>query len=141
VSAGARIITPDSSVIIAGFATWHEQHAAALEALRGIHDLVAHAELETYSVLTRLPEPFQIGTPDMAVYLGRRYPGCRLSLSDADRHGLIDKLARLSISGGAVYDALVAVTADRHGRCLVSCDRRAARTYDRLGVDVVYLYP
>jgi predicted nucleic acid-binding protein len=139
VSIGARAATPDSSVVIAGFATWHEQHSAALEVLRGVQDLVAHVELETYSVLTRAPEPFQIAAPDMAVYLRRRYPGRRMSLSDADRRGLIEQLAGHSISGGAVYDALVALTADRHGRTLLSCDRRAARTYDRLGIDVIYV--
>jgi predicted nucleic acid-binding protein len=139
VSAVARATTPDSSVVIAGFATWHEQHAEALKVLRGVQDLVAHTELETYSVLTRVPEPFQIAAPDMAVYLRRRYPGRRMSLPDADRDALIEKLAGLSISGGAVYDALVAVTADRHGRALLSCDRRAARTYDKLGIDVTYL--
>lgn len=138
-STGARATTPDSSVVIAGFATWHKQHAAALKVLRGVQDLVAHVELETYSVLTRVPEPFQIAAPDMAVYLSRRYPGGRMSLSDAERQGLIERLAGLSISGGAVYDALVGVIADHHGRTLLSCDRRAAKTYDKLGIAVTYL--
>jgi predicted nucleic acid-binding protein len=44
-----------------------------------------------------------------------------------------------AISGGAVYDAIVALTAAHHGRTLLSCDRRAARTYDRLGIDVIYV--
>jgi predicted nucleic acid-binding protein len=125
--------------VIAGFATWHDQHAAALEALRGVQDLVAHAEIETYSVLTRLPEPFQIAASDMAVYLCRRYPGSRLSLPDTERHGLIARLAGLSISGGAVYDALVAATAQHRGCRLLTCDRRAGTIYDRLGVEVAYL--
>lgn len=134
-----RVATPDSSVVIAGFASWHDDHAAALKVLHGVGDLVAHAELETYSVMTRLPEPFQIAAADMAVYLRRRYPGSRLSLPDSDRQSLIERLAGLSISGGAVYDALVAVTAEHHGRRLVSCDQRAGATYDRLGIDVTYL--
>jgi predicted nucleic acid-binding protein len=134
-----RQATPDSSVVIAGFASWHEKQAAALEVLRGVRDLLAHVELETYSVLTRVPEPFQIAASDMAVYLRRRYPGARLSLPEDDRDGLVDRLAGLSISGGAVYDALVAVTADHHGHYLVSCDQRAASTYDKLGIEVKYL--
>jgi predicted nucleic acid-binding protein len=44
-----------------------------------------------------------------------------------------------SIAGGAVYDALVASTAAHHGYRLLSCDRRAASTYGRLGVEVAYL--
>jgi predicted nucleic acid-binding protein len=132
-------IVPDSSVVIAGFATWHEKHEAAREALRGVVDLIAHAELEAYSVLTRLPEPFQIASSDMAEYLGVRYPGRRLSLPDSEHQVLVGKLAKGRISGGAVYDALVAMTAGHHGRVLLSIDRRAARTYDRLGIEVVYL--
>jgi predicted nucleic acid-binding protein len=139
VSARASAATPDSSAIVAGFASWHGRHAAALQVLRGIQDLVAHAELETYSVLTRIPEPFQIAPHNMADYLRRRYPGKRLSLPDGDRRDLIDTLAGLSISGGAVYDALVAATAARHGYRLLSCDRRAESVYTKLGVEVVYL--
>lgn len=135
----APTIVPDSSVLIAGFATWHEKHEPARHALRGVVDLVAHAELEAYSVLTRLPEPFQIASSDMAEYLSARYPGRRLSLPDSEQRGLVSRLAKNRISGGAVYDAIVAVTADHHGRALLSCDRRAARTYDRLGIDVTYL--
>jgi predicted nucleic acid-binding protein len=131
--------TPDSSVVIAGFATWHERHEAARGALRGIEDLVAHAELESYSVLTRIPEPFQIAAADMADYLGRRYPGKRMVLDESERYALVGRLARLSIAGGAVYDAMVATTAAHHGYRLLSCDRRAASTYDRLGVEVEYI--
>ena len=36
------------------------------------------------------------------------------------------------ISGGAIYDALVAVAAREVGRPLLSSDRRAATTYARL---------
>ncbi|HEY7951998.1 MAG TPA: hypothetical protein VID70_03360 [Solirubrobacteraceae bacterium] len=52
---------------------------------------------------------------------------------------MIDRLAGLSIAGGAVYDALVGVTAAHHGYRLLSCDRRAEAVYERLGVEVVYL--
>lgn len=54
------MIAPDTSVLVAGFATWHEGHEAAVRALnRGVH-LIAHAAVETYSVLTRLPPPHRI---------------------------------------------------------------------------------
>jgi predicted nucleic acid-binding protein len=132
-------VTADSSVVIAGFATWHKHHHAALKVLRGMADLVAHAEIESYSVLTRLPEPFQIAPEDMAEYLRRRYPGKRMILPESERRALVARLARLSIAGGAVYDAIVAATAAHHKYRLLSCDRRAAPTYERLGVDVTYL--
>lgn len=62
-----------------------------------------------------------------------------MNLPEPERRTLVERLAGLSISGGAVYDAVVAATADHHGRALLSCDGRAARTYDRLGVKVTYL--
>lgn len=132
-------MTPDSSVVIAAFASWNKHHDAAIEALGGVRDLVGHVELETYSVLTRLPEPLRAEPSLVAQYLREDFSGERLLLTEPTQRALIARLAGLSISGGAVYDALVATTADDHGRCLISCDRRAAVTYDRLGIDVTYL--
>jgi predicted nucleic acid-binding protein len=62
-----------------------------------------------------------------------------MMLPKSEHRTLVERLAGLSISGGAVYDAVVACTADHHGCRLLSCDRRAAKTYDRLGIEVVYL--
>lgn len=56
-------MTPDSSAIVAAFAPWHPLHDQARKALRGVADLVAHAELETYSatpVYERLGTPFTL---------------------------------------------------------------------------------
>lgn len=132
-------MTPDTSVVIAAFASWNEKHEAAIEALGDVRDLVAHVELETYSVLTRLPEPLRAEPGLVADYLREDFAGERLVLPEPERHGLVERLAGLSISGGAVYDASVAVTADHHGRTLLSCNLRATRTYEKLGIDVTYL--
>ena len=45
----------DSSVVIAAFASWHEHHAIARKAMTARPRLIAHAAVESYSVLTRLP--------------------------------------------------------------------------------------
>jgi predicted nucleic acid-binding protein len=134
-----RARTPDSSVVIAAFASWNQHHELALEALGAATDLVAHAELESYAVLTRLPEPFRAEPALVAEYLRKDYPGKRMILPESERRALISRFARLSIAGDAVYDAMVATTAAHHGYRLLSCDRRAASTYDRLGVEVEYL--
>ena len=131
--------TPDSSVVIAAFAGWNQHHKAAIKALGDARDLVAHAELESYSVLTRLPEPLRAEPKLVAEYLREDYPGRRMILPEPERRALVTRLARLSIAGGAVYDAIVAATAAHHGYRLISCDRRAASIYNRLGVDVAYL--
>ena len=138
-SPGGRRATPDSSVVIAAFSSWNEHHEAAVEALGDARDLIAHAELESYSVLTRLPEPYRAEPQLVAQYLREDYPGKRLSLPDGSRRHLLDTLAGLAIAGGAVYDALVATAAAHHGYRLLSCDRRAEAVYERLGVEVVYL--
>jgi predicted nucleic acid-binding protein len=139
VSASGGGETPDSSVVIAAFASWNEHHEAAIQALGDIRDLVAHVELETYSVLTRLPEPLRMEPKLVARYLRADYPGKRMAPVESEQRELIERFAGLSIAGGATYDGIVAATAVHHGYSLISCDRRAASTYDRLGVDVTYL--
>jgi len=125
--------------VIAAFASWNEKHEAAVEALGDVRDLVAHVELEAYSVLTRLPEPLRAEPSLVSEYLREDFSGERMVLPEPERRKLVERLAGLSISGGAVYDASVAVAAEHHGRTLLSCDRRAARTYEKLGIEVTYL--
>jgi predicted nucleic acid-binding protein len=134
-------VTPDSSVVIAAFATWNRHHEAAVAALaeNDVRDLLAHAELESYSVLTRLPEPFRAEPALVAEYLHTDYPGKRMVLPEPERRKFVKRLASLSIAGGSVYDALVAATAVQHGHALLSCDQRASSVYSRLDVEVIYL--
>ncbi len=126
-------MTPDSSVLVAGFGPWHDRHDAAVRALRGLSDLVAHAELEAYSVLTRLPGPYRAPAAIVAQYFRDRYPGARLVLGDEDRSSFVLQLAESGVMGGAVYDALIAETAKAHGLRLLTCDARATVVYARLG--------
>jgi predicted nucleic acid-binding protein len=134
-------VTPDSSVVIAAFASWNQHHEAAVEALAtaDVNDLVAHTEIESYSVLTRLPEPFRAAPDLVAEYLSDGYPGGRMVLPERERRKLVKRFAGLSISGGAVYDAMTAATAAYHGHSLLSCDQRAAPVYALLDVEVAYL--
>lgn len=46
----------------------------------------------------------------------------------------VSELPDRGISGGSVYDALVAATALSHAAELVTCDRRALGIYERYGV-------
>jgi predicted nucleic acid-binding protein len=46
------------------------------------------------------------------------------------------ELARLGISGGAVYDALVGAAVRHHRLPLVSTDTRARPVYEALGVEI-----
>lgn len=126
----------DTSVAIAIVLADHADHEDTLEAVRGLRlGLAGHAWFETYSVLTRLP-PGQRRSPEAVhAILAADFPLTRF-VHPGDAHGLAAELARLRISGGSVYDALVGATARDCGMLLLSRDRRARATYDSLGVRV-----
>lgn len=132
-------MTADASAIVAAFAPWHEEHEAAAERIEEVSDLVAHAELEAFSVLTRLPPELRVPTEVAAEYLGGQFPGARLVLPPDQRAELLGRLVDSGVFGGRVYDALIGLTAAAHAEPLLSCDRRAVPTYRRLGVDTELL--
>jgi toxin FitB len=61
--------------------------------------------------------------------------GAPVTLSDLATCDLHRTLSRLKISGGAVYDGLVGLTAREHGLRLVTRDARAVSTYALIGVE------
>ncbi|TFV56549.1 type II toxin-antitoxin system VapC family toxin [Geodermatophilus sp. DF01-2] len=127
------MIAADTSVLVAAFASWHESHTAAREALPGVR-LVGHCVVETYSVLTRLPPPHRVPRELVAEWLDRIATSAPLTLPAEEVRGLPRLLADRGVAGGAVYDALVAATALHHGAELVSLDTRAVATYRALGM-------
>ncbi len=124
----------DTSVAVAAFAPWHDAHEVALEASRGAF-LPAHCGMETYSTLTRLPEPFRAPAAVVTAYLRRRFGDRWLFLAGDEMLSLPALFAERSILGGAVYDALVATTVRHHGAVLRTLDIRAERTYRAIGTD------
>jgi predicted nucleic acid-binding protein len=124
----------DTSVAVAALTAWHASHESAR---RAAADAVisAHARLETYSVLTRLPAPHRL-RPDVASELLAHWfpdakvivPSVRLSRS------IVERCNRAEVHGGAVYDALVALTTAESKRTLLTRDERAAHTYGRLAI-------
>jgi len=129
------VTSVDTSVVVASFASWHEGHRAALRALVGKPRLPAHVALESFSVLTRLPPPHRAEAEIVAAFLKARFADPLLTLSGADVTRLLAEAAGLGISGGSIYDALVAATARRAGATLLTRDRRAVPVYEALGVE------
>lgn len=121
--------------MIAAFGSWHELHEPAVEALAGSPALVAHAALEAYSVLTRLPEPFRASPAIVIEYLDVNFAERRLALPAREQSRLPELMERAGIRGGAVYDGLVGLAARAAGAELLSLDVRAAETYARLELD------
>lgn len=124
----------DTSLVVALFASWHEAHDIAREAVPPDARLPAHVLLESYSVLTRLPPPHRAPAAVVEAFLTQRFKTGLLSLP-AERHrSLLKTLADRGITGGGVYDALVAATAMKAKATLLTRDHRAARTYQAVGV-------
>ena len=125
----------DTSVAIALVLARHDAHRVVTDhvADRTVR-LPAHAQLETYSVLTRLPGDARLAPQDASDLLADRF-GVPEPLAPDSITGLIPRLAEMTISGGAVYDALIAVTSEGSGVVLLTRDRRAVATYAALSVD------
>ncbi|MGO9487785.1 MAG: PIN domain-containing protein [Solirubrobacteraceae bacterium] len=129
----------DSSVAIPALLVDHADHANAELALGETDVTVAHAALETYSVLTRLPPPLRVDTSRAGALIEVRLPNDWISLDPAGHAEALRSLAAEGIAGGAVYDGLIALTAAQHDAELLTLDRRASRTYRRLGVRFLLL--
>jgi predicted nucleic acid-binding protein len=131
-----EVLLLDTSAAVALVVEDHEAHQATLEAVRGRRlGLAGHAWFETYSVMTRLPGGRRRSPVDVAALLAQDFPATAFLAGEAAA-ALGPELARLGISGGAVYDALVGAAARQHGRSLVSVDARARSVYEALGVRV-----
>ena len=121
-------------MVVAALSAWHERQEDAATALTSVTALPAHAMLEAYSVLTRLPGGYAVPAATAAGVLEARFGEPPLRLGARERRGLLGTLAAAGVFGGATYDGLVALEAHAHGRTLLSLDERAQDTYRRLGV-------
>lgn len=128
------MIAIDTSLVVALFASWHEAHDLAREAVPAEVHLPAHVLLESYSVLTRLPPPHRAPADVVEDFLARRFESGLLTLPGNGHRSLLNAAVEQGMTGGSVYDALVAAAAKHAGATLLSRDRRAARTYEALGV-------
>lgn len=129
------MIAVDTSIVVAAFASWHEGHRAALECMRREPRLPAHVAIETFSVITRLPAPHRAPGKLVAELLRERFRNPLLTLPPQSHLRLVEKAAAVRLAGGSIYDALIAATASRAGATLLSRDKRAAATYEALGVE------
>jgi toxin FitB len=127
------VIAVDSSVAVAALVSWHEAHEASLRATQEA-SIPAHALVETYSVLTRLPGRLAAG--DAGRLLGLAFGAKRILTPSAGlQRAVVDLCSTVGITGGATYDAYVGLTAREHGARLISRDRKAARVYDLVEVE------
>jgi len=127
------VTAPDTSVLVAGFDSshpFHQQAQGALGEVRRRGRLIAHTIAETFAVLTAAGPYGLRGAPVLA-YLDRFLDREPIGLEPAAYVRALTDFADVDLVGGAVYDALIAVSARDAGATLVSLDRRAAATYHR----------
>ena len=128
------MIVVDTSVAVPAALPEHVAHHAVLRALpRGKTRAIAHVALETFSVLTRLPPAQRVGADVAWGYLQSRLTFPPLVLAAKAYAELLEVAAAEVVTGGAIYDAVVAATAVEAGATLLTRDRRAVITYQRLG--------
>ncbi|HST33938.1 MAG TPA: PIN domain-containing protein [Solirubrobacteraceae bacterium] len=133
------MIAPDSSVLIAAFASYHAAHEPAIDAVGNSPRLIVHVAFETSSVLSRMPEEQRMEASFVLDALEREFPDPWLALDQAAQRSCLRRAVDAGLRGGALYDALIAATAREHGATLLSADRRAREAYEAIGVDVSYL--
>jgi toxin FitB len=132
------MIAADSSVLVAAILASHEFHEPCYESAGLVDASIGHALLETYAVLTRLPQPHTV-VPAQASAAVRSYSFRVLLLPPEELADTIDRFATARVSGGACYDALIAATAAHHDTTLLTRDERAAEIYERIGADVTWV--
>jgi len=112
----------DTSVLIAALQAWHPEHQRSLRALDEALDqppviVPLHALFETYSVLTRLPKRLSLSPGRAFDLLDRTLRGNSRIADVGEGHAfeLLRSFQQPGITGGTVYDALIAESAFRAG--------------------------
>jgi predicted nucleic acid-binding protein len=105
----------DTSVLVAALVEAHPAHERALPWLQRIRDgtdagvISAHSFAELYSILTTLPVRPRISPVIAQQLIASNIRGIFevVPLSSDDYTSVIDHLADMGISGGAIYDAVI----------------------------------
>jgi predicted nucleic acid-binding protein len=108
--------------MVAALVEWHEHHdAAAREISSRLEDgsamtIAAPALVEAYAVLTRLPAPHRLAAADALALLEVNFGGHPIMTLDGSGYrSLLGAAPGLSVSGGRIYDAVIARCAARAG--------------------------
>lgn len=131
----------DTSVIVAAALQSGAGHAEARAAIQSSDAAAAgHAWIESFSVLTRLPQDVRLSGPDAAKVLASVVRTTRV-LSADEQVGFAEWVKGSGVVGGAVYDALVAWVSKCAELPLLTRDARALPTYRAVGVEILLIDP
>ncbi len=112
----------DTSCLVAAVCAWHRHHEATRREIERRDAageklvLAAHSLAETFSVLTRLPEPHRLRPDDALELIEANWGETRLiALAASDYLATLRRCRDAGVGGGAVYDALVGACARKAG--------------------------
>jgi predicted nucleic acid-binding protein len=131
----------DTSVIISGLLSWHEDHEAASAALIGLFEsgdeviLPLHSLIEAYAVMTRLPPPHRLSAKEALDVLegSLRSRSSLIAFSAKEGWGFLKELSRRNLVGGTTYDSLILASARQGGAHRLLTFNRAH--FERVGAE------
>lgn len=130
----AGLVAVDTSVAVPLLVANHQHHEQVAAWAQGRKlCLSGHALAETYAVLTRLPGDARVLASDAVRLIDENFAQ-PLALSSPVVRRSHRECAAAGVTGGATYDALVALAAREHGVPLATRDARARSTYEAIGV-------
>lgn len=115
------IVLFDSSVLIPSMARGHEWHTRAEPWLARVHagemELVvsAHSLCETYAGLTAMPLKPRVTSNEAKMLIDQniRTLASIRALTETEYFEVVESVARLDLSGGIIYDAIIASVAKK----------------------------
>jgi predicted nucleic acid-binding protein len=136
----------DTSIIISGLLSWHENHETASAELVMLLEepvriiLPLHALVEAYAVMTRMPPPHRLSSKQALAVLEGSFRN-RLTLVGLDGEegwDLIRDLDQQSIAGGASYDGLIVACARKGGaKRILTFNRKHFERMESEDIEVV----
>ena len=127
------VFAVDTSCMIAAVCGWHEQHVAALTEIERRLDegermaVPAHALIETFAVLTRLPAPHRLSPADAWTLVEANFieSAVVVVLTAKAYPTLLRRVVKHTIAGGRTYDAVIAECARKaKAAALLTFNRR-----------------
>lgn len=109
----------DTSILVPVFLTHHQHHQASLDIFLRCTKFesccAAHSLAELYATVTRLPK-YRVSSEQAMLILGEvRARLTLVALDEVEYYAAIEQASIRGITGGTIYDALVASCAQKAG--------------------------
>jgi len=108
----------DTNIMVAAMLETHPNHAVSLSWVQKVRSRVisgyisTHSMAEIYSVLTGLPLPKPISAQQAGNAIANNFQNFQtIDLDSNDYLRIIEKVSELQITGGGIYDAIIAEAA------------------------------